>query len=380
MIFKKALFGTLSFFVFESCQKNSTDGATIGEETYVCNSSPVPKGSRKFGMDILNPFSGGNYGTDFAALKNLGGSYQTLHLAWSSLEAAGSGTTSGTFTDPGNALQTFSSLASSDGIKLSLTIRPIDATGKTVPSDLASTRFNTAVVKTRFKALVDYVMTRIPKTNLVSIMIGNEIDNYNPGADTNFWTDYGDFLNDVRTYANTNHAGLPIGFTATFEGVTNSSKTLSLGFNSVAVMQTYANLVDAVGVTYYPVTAAFAVHSASVVTGDFIKIVNFTSKPIHIQEIGFPSGSMNASSNYFQAEFFCEALKAWDTQITRIPNMALLRMNDVSRSDAEALAGPYGLSSEAFIEYLRTLGLQTNSGVQKQAFRILDAELKKRSF
>ncbi len=371
----------LTFFIaLSACQKKATESASNTEAIYSCTSTPVAKGSRKFGMDILNQYSGGSYMTDFAALKALGGSYQTLHLTWSSLEGSGSGTTSGTFTDPSNALQTFNGLANSDGIKLALTIRAIDATGKTVPSDLASTRFNTTAMKTRFKALLDYVITRIPKTNLVSIMIGNEIDNYNASGDVNFWNDYGDFLNDVRTYANTNHAGLAIGFTTTYEGVTNSSKTLAHGYNSVAVMQTYANLVDAVGVTYYPMSAAFTVHAPSTVASDFQSIVNFTSKPIHIQEIGFPTASANSSSDYLQASFFCEAMKAWDSQISRIPNMASLRMNDVNRSSAESLAGPYGISSEAFIEYLRTLGLQTNSGTKKQAYDVLKTQLSARGF
>lgn len=338
------------------------------------------QGSRQFGMDILNQYSGGNYNTDLTSLKALGGTYQTLHLTWSSLEASGSGTTSGAFTDPGNALQTFNSIANADGVKLALTIRPIDATGKTVPSDLATTRFNTAAMKTRFKALLDYVMTRIPKTNLVSIMIGNEIDNYNASGDSNFWMDYGDFLSEVRTYANTNYAGLAIGFTATHDGVTNSSKTLAHGFNSVSVMQTYANLVDAVGVTYYPMSASFVVHSPTTVSSDFQNMVNFTSKPIHVQEIGYPTASTNSSSDYSQAYFFCEALKAWDTHIARIPNMAALRLNDVSRSSAESLASPYGVATEGFIEYLRTLGLQTNTGIQKQSYSILKAQLSARGF
>ena len=174
----------------QSCSKK-TDGSDIvidrGGSLYACDSHATEKGSRRFGMDILNQYSGGSYMTDFQTLKSIGGNYQTLHLTWSSLEGAGSDFTSGDFTDPSNALQTFSNLASSDGIKLALTIRPIDATGKTVPSDLASTRFSAANMKTRFKALVDYIITRIPQNNLVSIMIGNEIDNYNPGSDTNFW-------------------------------------------------------------------------------------------------------------------------------------------------------------------------------------------------
>ena len=363
------------------CTRKSDSTPASGDATdFECSSNPVAKGSRQFGMDILNQYSGGAYTSDFAALKALGGSYQTLHLTWSSLEATGSGTTSGTFSDPSNALQTFSSLATSDGIKLALTIRPVDATGKTVPSDLASTRFNSATMKTRFKAVIDYVLTRIPKANLVSIMIGNEIDNYTPTSDSNFWSDYGDFLNDLAAYVGTAYPGLQIGFTATFDGVTDSSKTLTHGYNSVSVMQTYANLVNVVGVTYYPQSSTFIVHEPTVAAEDFQKIDDFTSKPIHVQEIGYGTSGTISSSEAKQAEFYCEVFKAWDTHAAGIPNMALLRMNDVSRAAAETLAGPYGISMETFIEYLRTLGIQTNAGTKKQAYSVIERELEKRSF
>lgn len=368
---------------FQACSKKTEPSGidSAGDESvYTCTSQATEKGSRRFGMDILNQYSGGSYATDFQTLKSIGGSYQILHLTWSSLEGAGSGITSGSFTDPSNALQTFSNLANSDGIKLALTIRPIDATGKTVPSDLSSTRFSAANMKTRFKALIDYIITRIPQANLVSIMIGNEIDDYNPGSDTNFWFDYGDFLSEIRSFVNTNYSGLPIGFTATFGGISDTSKTLAFGFNSVAVMQTYANLVDAVGVTYYPMNTSFTPHEPTLVAGDFAQMISFTAKPIHIQEIGYASSSVNSSSEYQQAYFFCEVFKAWDANLSRIPNMAALRLNDVSKTAAESLAGPYGITAEAFIEFLRTLGVRTETGNLKQSFSIIKTELQKRSF
>lgn len=310
----KTLAGFLLIFavVFQSCSKKTEHSGVDsegGESVYACTSHAEPKGSRRFGMDILNQYSGGSYMTDLQTFKSMGGSYQTLHLAWSSLEGPGSGTTSGIFTDPSNALQTFSNLASSDGIKLALTIRPIDATGKTVPSDLSSTGFSSSNMKTRFKALIDYIITRIPKANLVSIMIGNEIDNYNPGSDSNFWIDYGDFLSEIRSFVNTNYSGLPVGFTATFGGISDTSKTLAFGFNSVAVMQTYANLVDAVGVTYYPMNTSFVTNEPTVVASDFTQMISFTAKPIHIQEIGYATSSANSSSEYKQAYFFARCLK-----------------------------------------------------------------------
>lgn len=44
---------------------------------------------------------------------------------------------------------------------------------------------------------------------------------------------------------------------------------------------------------------------------------------------------------------------------------------------AESLAGPYGITTEAFIEFLRTLGVRTETGDLKQSFSIIKSELKK---
>lgn len=60
--------------------------------------------------------------------------------------------------------------------------------------------------------------------------------------------------------------------------------------------------------------------------------------------------------------------------------MAVLRLNDVSRTAAESLADPYGITHEEFIEYLRTLGVRTDTGTLKQSFSIIKSELQKRSF
>lgn len=346
-----------------------------------CARVAIAKASRAFGMDILNPSPTFDYNANLSALKDMGGSFQTLHLAWSSLEAAGAGMTSGAFSDPGEALRVLNTLATAQGIKLALTIRPVDIPGKTVPSDLASTRFNTAIMKTRFRKLLGFVLTRINVQNLTTIMVGNEINFYNPGADTNFWTDYGDFLADVRDYVHASHPGLKVGFTATYDGLTDATKTLALAKNSVKTMQDYAKRIDVVGVTYYPLNADFTVKPPSVVDGDFQRLVDFATTELHIQEIGYPSGAANGSSEPMQKQFYCEVFNAWDKHRNRIPQLAALRMNDTARADAESTAKTYGLAAnEAFIEYLRSLGLRRYTGEDKAAFTQLKAALTARGF
>ena len=95
----------------------------------------------------------------------------------------------------------------------------------------------------------------------------------------------------------------------------------------------------------------------------------------------YSSSTTTAGSENLQAEFFCEVFKAWDTHLARIPTLAALRMVDKTRSDAEAVATTYGLTgNENFIEYIRTLGLRSNTNQAKNAFDIIESELSKRGF
>ncbi len=143
----------------------------------------------------------------------------------------------------------------------------------------------------------------------------------------------------------------------------------------------WAAAVDFVGVTYYPLTSQFEMKSNSLVSAIFQNLVNFTSKPIHLEEVGYSSSSTNGGSEYLQAEFFCEVFKAWDLHQARIPSLAILRMVDKTRADAESVAITYGLmGNEKFIEYIRTLGIRTNSNTSKQGYSTIQSELSKRGF
>jgi hypothetical protein len=95
----------------------------------------------------------------------------------------------------------------------------------------------------------------------------------------------------------------------------------------------------------------------------------------------FSSSAATLGSVNLQSEFYCEVFKAWDTHSTRIPSLAILRMVDKTRTDAQNVATVYGLpGNEAFIEYIRTLGIQTQDGTAKSTFNMVRSELQKRGF
>lgn len=322
------------------------------------------KGDRLLGMDILNSAKNGTFEGDFEKAREFGIEFTGLHLLWNQIE-----TSPGNYTDDGDVLATFNSFCSANEIKLSLTIRPIDLTGKTVPADLESTRFNTELMKSRFKSLIDFVFTKIDYQLLTSLQIGNEIDGYDTSSEhPDFWSDYGDFLFNIRTYVDSQYPGLKVGYTVTLLGVINGEHSTS------GVFEAISNVVHVVGVTYYPQNGDFTVMDPNVVNTHFGAITSkFAGKTIYLQEVGYQTGSECNSSERKQSQFIGNVFEAWDTYKDNIKLIEFVRMNDVSRSQAEELAGPYGIGDNSFIEFLRTLGLRTydGNGTDKEGFTVL---------
>jgi hypothetical protein len=369
---------------------SSADGVAVASgdssaDAGGCTAAPVAHGSRALGMDILDVNPGGAFSDNVARLTTARGSYLTLHLPWTAIETtSGSGTQSGTLVDPGAppALAGFDGLAASSGVKVSLTIRPVDATGKTVPADLASLDFGSATAIQRFENVLDFVLSKIAPAHLVNLMVGNEVDNFDPGADHNFWVGYAQFLAAVRAYVDAKYPGLPVGFTATLAGWTVPGQQTRDGWPTGQVLTTWASHVDAAGVTYYPLNADFTMKSPAVVAGDFAALLAAVPAPlpVHLQEVGYATSSTCASSEAAQAQFLCEVFAAWDAHADRIPRLALLRLDDVTQAQALTLAGPYGTTAMTFTEYLRTLGLYQVTGQPKAGYQTLVTEASRRGF
>lgn len=358
----------IALIIFLGC---SDDDTNTTPESFECNQSVEPKGNRLLGLDVLDETSGSDFSNNFDQASRAGIDFIHVHLPWTSIE-----TSPGNFEDPGNALATFNNFVIQKNIKFNLTIRPIDLTGKTVPEDLVSVRFNNSIMIERFTEMLDFVFSKIDPVNLTNIQIGNEIDGYDTSAEpSSFWSDYGEFLFSINAYLDQNYPDLKMGFTGTFEGLTEGQ------LHDLGVWTALASVVDIVGVTYYPKDQNFNVAPVDVPFTDLATLTNeFADKTIYLQEVGYHTSAVTNSSEQKQAEFVCNMFSAWDTHKEQIPLLLWVRLNDVSQTKAEELAGPYGLSSEPFIEYLRTLGLRTETGDDKLGFEVFVNEAQERGW
>lgn len=72
--------------------------------------------------------------------------------------------------------------------------------------------------------------------------------------------------------------------------------------------------------TYYPLDETFQVRPPSSIESDFIEMIEAAaSKPVHLLEAGYPSGSVCGSSLDQQAAFVDAMFAAWDKHVEAVP-------------------------------------------------------------
>jgi hypothetical protein len=383
---KLVLFSIGIFLVLFSC-KNSEElkpnPTPSPVADFSCPANYVAKEDRLLGMDMLSQNETSTFGEDYILAKGAGVTVLHLALNWSSIEGAGVGTTSGALN--GQTLQTMNEFCAANSCKIALVLRPVDASGLYLPSDLASTRFNSNTMKTRFKKLIDFVVTKIPLSRLNTLMVGNELDMFDVSkysATNAFWNDYSDFLFWIHNHIDTNYSGLKMGYVITLNGAIESDPASP---NQQGVFLAWNGNVDQLGITYYPMED-IVVKDPAVVSDDFSALLlRYPSIPVYVTEAGYPSALTNNSNETKQAEFICNLFQSWDTHRDRIKTIAFLRLNDVSRSDAVILATPYNVSGpqyERFVDYLETLGLRHYGakGTDKMAFKTMKVQANLRGF
>jgi hypothetical protein len=345
--------------------------------------SVVPKGARILGFDTNDSAQDFTFLQSYAAAQSVGVRAGTVHVDWSSDESAGSGSTSGTFTDLSNQLASANAFysATTPASKVSLTVAPIDTGAYELPSDLAGLPINNSNVIARFNHFMDWVFTQTPNTSFTSIQIGNEIDTLTAASSATYWTEYQTFLSAVVSHIHSVKPGVPVGVTFTLYGLIGQGSNGSVAKSGAIDL---ASVSDEVGLTYYPFDNSFLMKDPSVVATDTASVFEtLPSTPIYFQEVGYSTSSACGGSEAKQVEFVDQIFTMWDLHASQIPFLAFLRMNDLSFTNAQSVATQYGLGSNAaFAAYLQTLGFRSypSPSAFKPAWSELQTQTSTRGF
>lgn len=252
-----------------------------------------------------------------------------------------------------------------------LGIQLINTTVLEVPADLVNVSFDNATFMRRFRALLDQIL--IPhKGKIKYLAIGNEVDAYlreHPDQ----WAAYQRFYDDAARHARLLDPAVQIGVTATADGALQQSPTPLRALNAGS---------DVVILTYYPLQAdasgLITVRDPAVVANDFARMLAFAgTRPLLLQEVGYPASPINQSSPAMQSAFVSEVFAAWRQSGGRIPFVNFFLLHDFTPSMCRDFGIYYQLSGlPSFTAFLCSLGLREADGTERQAWATLLNEAK----
>lgn len=244
------------------------------------------------------------------------------------------------------------------GLHIYLGIHVINTVKRETPSDLLTVPFDAPQMRTRFRALLDRIQPLVT-TNVRYLTIGNEVDVYLEAQPAE-WGPYQTFYEDGLAYAHQKMPGVLVGVTATYGGASGPSQTEMARLNTKS---------DVVSYTYYPLDSDFQVHSPRAPLTDFPNMLTLAGgKPVVLQEVGFPSDPLNASSEAIEAQFVTNALASWQAAGRRMPFLNYFLQHDLDSDTCDLLLRYYGLPDPAFKAYLCSLGLRRADGSPKPAW------------
>ena len=336
--------------------------------------SPPAQGTRVLGMDIkpdprVDPKIG--YSTAYDQAVAMGVREVSVSLDWALLEP-----TEGNYDNTWPA--TIESYYPSQTGDLTLVLRPLDTIGPSLPSDLVGKAFNDPLVITAFDNFLTNLHGQLTTLNATGklkwIHVGNEID-ASLGSDVTKWAQWQAFFvaakNKIETLWG---AGIVVSSIVEFSALED--------VNIRAQYLSFLPQLDSAALTYYPLNADFTMRPPATVATDFDLMTSaITTKPILLQENGYPSSMVNNSSETLQADFISAVFKAWDKHMDRISLIDFTWQYDVDEATVDQWVMDFGLSgNNEFKYYLWTLGLSNYDGTEKLALQRLRDELQARGW
>ena len=333
----------------------------------------LAQGARVLGMDVRSVPSV-TYAMAYDQAMALGVREVSVSLDWSQLEP-----TVGNDDDTLPAIiDAFYPLQPGD---IALVLRPLDTPGPRLPADLAGLSFDNPAVITAFENFLTHLHGQLATLNasgkLKWIHVGNEID-ASLGSDAARWSEWETFFSAAKARIETLWGtSVVVGSIVQFSALEDAAtRTQYLNF--------LPNLDSAV-LTYYPLNADFTTRPPSSVATDFDFVAStIPAKPILLQECGYPSSTVNNSSETLQADFMSAVFNAWDAHRDRINLVDFTWQYDVSEATADQWVIAFGLSGQpgetAFKYYLWTLGLSRYDSTEKPALQRLRDEWQRRAW
>jgi len=326
------------------------------------NTNTNTKGNRVLGMYINLP-GNNDFNAAYDRAKAIGAEVTQIELKWKEIETAPN------LYDANISLlfTTLNTFLPSKGMKLSLIIKPIDGSEKTVPTDLASVSFSDTMMIGRYNRMQKFLLQKIPNVNIHSYIVGTNTGAYIT-ANTGALTEYSTFYSNVSAYAKTLKSGIKTSINVDYWYAT---------FNNDA--QTLNQNTDFISVNYVPLNLDYTVRASNQIEGDWNNLTAKFTKPIHIHT-AYPSSTTCNSSDDLQKQAITDLFKYWDKYQDKIPYLAYFAYSDFSQQQVDDIASASGNNDPIAKEYLRTVGLIRYDGTDKPAIGEFQSQAKSRGW
>ncbi|GAB4478332.1 MAG: hypothetical protein OHK0044_25200 [Burkholderiaceae bacterium] len=297
-----------------------------------------------------------NYTAEYRAIAALGVRGAQTAAPWRSLNPTG---TTYDLTLLTNPFFGPTALAGYGFTRIFLNVPVVALTERVAPDDLAALAFDDPAVKARLRELLDRVLPSLPDA-VTYLALGNEVDAYF-ATRPNEWAAFIDLVNDARAHAKRLRPALAVGVTTTFTAATGAQAADIAALNAA---------MDFIALTYYPIDPqTFAPRAPSTVAADVDRMLALhASKPVVLQEWGYPSSTALGSGEAQQAEFIARSFAAWRAAgATRMPFIGFFKYRDWNAAHCAAVSGQ--MAGGRFFEFLCSLGLLNNDGTRKTAYQ-----------
>lgn len=266
----------------------------------------------------------------------------------------------------GKPLNDFNGVVKFTNQQALVTISTIDTIKRRLPWDVQDLKWTDVTLRKRFDAFLRDIVPKLDQ-RVKWVSLGNEVNAYLEQHPDELEA-YLSFLVHSKSVIKGLRPSLQVGVTITWIDSTRDpglAKKLTQGMD-VAIF------------TYYPMDGLNAGDIGKVASHfDFMSGIA-GSKPLLLQEIGYPSSPEAGSSEEKQAAFVKTVFTQLDRLRERIPLALYFIQSDFGPSLMKLMESYYGISEPRFLAFLRTLGLTDDKGKPKAAWKVFVNEVAKR--
>jgi hypothetical protein len=259
------------------------------------------------------------------------------------------------------------SLAEKHDYPLSYTLQIVDTVDRTVPSYLEQKSWSGKKLHSRVLRLTEAIAP-VFKGRVKWFMFGNEVDSYFLNHRDEL-SDFADLYKAVAARLRKLAPGVQISTTLQFTGLDHLDD----------ILKPLDRQSDFLALTYGPYNPDWSVQNPSVVSRDFEMMKSRArGRKILLQEIAYPSSTLNRSSEEKQAEFYQNVFVELRRHGDLIEAASFMYLADLPEESSSALAAYYGADeSTSFKMLLQTLGMFDGQGRPKKSWHVFTREVQR---